>query len=136
MDAGSQWVTMSYTSAPLKPDLDGFARFWRVQLQADALEGHDRTMQLLYDFAPASYYQESGTWTAPQIVAFDRYPQVDAETLCGNQKAKAIQIVLTDAAPTGGGAVTGQGPSWASLSLQLGVKQGSRYPNLPSAQRR
>jgi hypothetical protein len=130
----AHWITMTYKTGPLQPDLDGFARFWRMQLQADSLEAHDLTMQLLYDGAPASYYQESTTWTSTSIATFDRFPQVDVEMLCGNQKAKRVQVVLTDATPTGGGATTGQGPSWASLTLELGIKPG-RYVNIPAAQR-
>ena len=134
LDAGSQWITMTYKSAPIRPDPGGFARFWRVQLEADSLETHDFTMQLLYDFAPASYYQESHTWTGPQAATFDRFPQIDVEMVPGNQKAKAIQVVFTDATPTGGGATTGQGPSWATIIVELGI-DGGRFPNIPGAQR-
>lgn len=134
MDAGSTWVTMKYQSAWLKASAAGFQRFWRTMLQADSLETHDFTMTLTFDYAAASYYNEAHTWTATQIAAFDRAPQVDVVMTPLNQKAKAIQVTLTDATPTGGGASTGQGPSWATISLELGVDKGL-YKNLPPAQR-
>jgi hypothetical protein len=132
-DAGT-WVTMTYQSAWLKRTLAGFARFWGVQLLADSLEAHDFTMTLTYDYAPSSYYNEAYTWTAPQIAAFDRTPQIQVHMTPGNQKAEVIQVTLNDAPPTGGGATTGQGPSWAALVLELGVKEGA-YRNIPPAQR-
>lgn len=134
------WVPMTYQSAWLKPELSmqgrsKFALFWRVQLEADQLDPHNFTMQLTYDYAPSSYYQESYTWTADKIAAFDRAPQEDIQLMCGNQKAKAIQVTLTDATPTGAALVTGQGPSWAQIILELGVESGKPFLNLPAAQR-
>lgn len=128
------WVTMSYRGALWKPTLAGFARFWGVQLVGDNLDPHDFTMTLTFDGAPSSYYNEPHTWTKAQIAAFDRAPQIHVWMIPGNQKAESIQVTLTDATPTGGGASTGQGPSWAGLVVELGVKEGL-YRNLPPAQR-
>lgn len=134
LDAGT-WVPMTYSSAWLKPSLSGFARFWRVQYIGDSFDPHNLTLTLTFDQAPASYYNEPTSWTAAQIGAFDRAPQEDFEVLVGNQKAKSIQITVTDAPPTGGPiAATGQGPNLAGFSLEIGV-DGTRYPNLPARQR-
>jgi hypothetical protein len=131
---GSHYVQMTYQSSWLKPQIGGFARFWNVQLRADSLESHDFSLTLTYDYAPSSYYSESHTWTRAQMAAFDRQPQINVQMTPGTQKAEAIQFTLVDATPTGGGAVTGQGPSWASVVLELGVKEGA-YRNIPPAQR-
>lgn len=132
-DAGT-WITAKYVSAWLKPAIAGFARFWGVEVLGDALDPADFTVQLTYDYAPSSYYQESHTWTAAQIATFDRAPQLNIHLTPGNQKAEAIQVTLTDATPTGATATTGQGASWSTLSLELGVKDGA-YRNIPPAQR-
>jgi hypothetical protein len=133
MDSGT-WVTAHYRGALWKASLGGFSRYWRLQLQADSLEGCDLTATLTFDGAPSTYYNEQDVWTSPQIAAFDRYPQVDVEMLVNNQKARSIQLDLVDGPPTGGGAVTGQGMSWAAVSLELGVKPGL-YRNIPDGQR-
>jgi len=133
LDAGA-YVSMTYQSAWLKPQMGGFARFWGMQLRGDSFEAHDFSMRLTYDYAPSSYYSEMHTWTAPQIAAFDRAPLVTVQMTPGNQKAEAIQVTLIDATPTGGGVVTGQGPNWASVVLELGVKDGA-YRNVPPNQR-
>jgi hypothetical protein len=107
-----------------------------VQLEADSLDAHNLVVSIGFDYAPSTFYQEIvPTWTAAQIAIFDRYPQEDVQVTPHNQKAKAIQISITDAAPTGGPtATTGQGPSLASLSLDFEVGDGL-YPNLPPRQR-
>lgn len=128
------WVTATFTSAWFKPALAGFARFWRAQLQSDQLDPAALTVSFQFDYAPASFYSESNTWTATQIAAFNRFPQVDIEHLVGNQKAKAIQVTLVDANP-GTGYSTGQGFQWSTLSLEVGVEQSGRYVNLPPGQR-
>lgn len=133
--AGStHWVTATFTSAWFKPALAGFARFWRVQIQSDRLDPAFLGMSFQFDYAPASVYTELNQWTATQIAAFDRTPQVDVEHLVGNQKAKAIQVTLQDAQPAEG-YTTGQGFQWATISLEVGVEQQGRYMNLPSGQR-
>ena len=134
LDAGSQWITMRYRGSLWKPSLGGFARMWRLQMQADSLEAHDYTVTLTFDGAPAAYYSESVTWTALQAAQFDRFPQLDTEMLIDNQKARSVQVEIFDATPAGGGVVTGQGASWAGLSLELGVKEGL-YRNIPAGQR-
>lgn len=134
LDAGGQWVTMRYRGSLWKPSLGGFARMWRLQMQADSLESHDYTVTLTFDGAPAPYYNESVTWTAVQAAQFDRFPQLDTEMLIDNQKARSVQVEIFDATPTGGGATTGQGASWAGFSLELGVKEGL-YKNIPAGQR-
>lgn len=128
------WVTATFTSAWFKPALAGFARFWRVQIQSDRLDPAFLGMSFQFDYAPASVYTELNQWTATQIAAFDRAPQVDVEHLVGNQKAKAIQVTLQDAQPAEG-YTTGQGFQWATISLEVGVEQQGRYMNLPSGQR-
>ena len=128
-----QWIPSTYQTGWIKPSMSGFARFWRVQLQADSLDPAQITMQLTFDYAPSSYYAESASWTDAQIALFDRAPQLDVQMVPGNQKAKSIQVTLTDAAPIGSFA-TGQGANWATISFELGV--GDRaYPNLPAGQK-
>jgi hypothetical protein len=90
---------------------------------------------LTFDGAPASVYNESWTFHASDVASYDRFPIVDTEMLVGNQKAKAVTIAYSDAPPTGGPvAVTGQGMSLASFTVELGV-DGTRYPNVPAGQR-
>jgi hypothetical protein len=129
-----RWVTATFTSAWFKPALSGFARFWRAQVQSDRLDPAQLTMSFQFDYAPSSYYTETNSWTDAQIAAFDRTPQVDVEHLVGNQKAKAIQVTLVDAQPIGG-YTTGQGFSWASISLEVGIDDQGRNQNLPPGQR-
>lgn len=132
-DAGT-WVTMTVASSWQKLAMSGVAQYWAVQLQSDSLDPSDLTVQLTFDYA-ASGYSESKTWTAGAQASFDRFPQVDVEMTPHNQTAKAIQVQLSDAAPTGGAAsTTGQGASWATLTIEIGPDEG-RYPNLPPAQR-
>lgn len=131
---GAHYVQMTYQSAWLKPQIGGFARFWGLSLRGDSFEAHDFSMTLTYDYAPSSYYNETHTWTKAQIATFDRFPLVTVSMIPGNQKAEAIQFTLVDATPTGGGATTGQGPNWAAVVLELGVKEGA-YRNLPPGQR-
>lgn len=130
----SRWITMSFTSAWFKPALAGFARFWRAQIQSDRLDPAQLTIAFQFDYANAAFYTESSSWTDAQIATFNRLPQVDVEHLVGNQKAKAIQVTLTDAQPVGSYS-TGQGFQWATISLELGVEDQGRYMNLPSGQR-
>lgn len=135
LDAGS-WVTATFSSAWLKPSLAGFARFWRVLLQSDALSPANLNVRLTFDYNPASSYSELGSWTAAQAGAFPQYPRVTVQLAPGNQKSEAIQVTLSDATPTGGpGVGSGAGYSWATLTLELGVKPG-RYQNVPVAQRK
>lgn len=129
-----RWITASYTSAWFKPALSGFARFWRAQIQCDQFDAAQLIMSYQFDYAPASYYHETNVFTDTQIAAFDRFPQVDVEHLVGNQKAKAIQVTLVDAAPVGG-YTTGQGFQWATITLEVGIEDGGRYANLPPGQR-
>lgn len=130
----THWITATFTSAWFKPSLSGFARFWRAQVQGDRLDPAQLTIGFQFDYAAASYYTETNSWTDAAIATFDRIPQVDVEHLVGNQKAKAIQVTLTDAQPVGS-YTTGQGFSWASLSLEVGIDDQGRNQNLPSAQR-
>jgi hypothetical protein len=129
-----RWVTATFTSAWFKPALSGFARFWRAQVQSDRLDPAQLTLSFQFDYAPANYYTETNTWTDAQIAAFDRIPQVDVEHIVGNQKSKAIQVTLVDAAPVGS-YTTGQGFSWSTLSLEVGVEDQGRNQNLPARQR-
>jgi hypothetical protein len=133
LDAG-HWIVSHYRGALWKPSIGGFSRFWRMQLQSDSLEACDFTAVLTFDGASFNYYSEQDTWTAPAIAGFDRFPQVDVEMLINNQKARSVQLDIFDAPPTGGGTVTGQGMSWSTVSLELGVKPGL-YRNIPDAQR-
>jgi hypothetical protein len=130
----THWVTATFTSAWFKPSLSGFARFWRAQVQGDRLDPAQLSVGFQFDYAPSSYYTETNSWTDAAIAAFDRIPQVDIEHLVGNQKAKAIQVTLTDTQPIGG-YTTGQGFSWASISLEVGVDDQGRNQNLPPGQR-
>ncbi len=129
------WITMSYTSAWLKPSKAGFARFWRVAMSADSLDPAIFTWGLNFDYAPSSVYTESvpsGAYAA--VTAFDRFPQVDVDKTPNNQKAKAIQVYFSDAPPTPSGFTTGQGLSLNGFQLDIGVKEGP-YQNLPQGQR-
>jgi hypothetical protein len=130
----TRWITASFTSAWFKPALSGFARFWRAQIQSSRLDPAQLSVSFQFDYAGASYYTETNSWTDTQIATFDRIPQVDIEHLVGNQKAKAIQVTLTDTQPIGG-YTTGQGFSWASISLEVGVDDQGRNQNLPPGQR-
>lgn len=130
----AHWVTATFTSAWFKPALSGFARFWRVQIQGDMLDKAQLSTSYQFDYAPASNYSETNTVTDNDMLAFNRYPQVDIEHLVGNQKSKAIQVTLVDAAPLGGFS-TGQGLSWATISIECGIDDGGRFQNLPAGQR-
>lgn len=134
VDGTRRWITATFQSAWFKPALSGFARFWRAQVQSDSISPASLSVTYTFDYAPSSYYSESNSWTDAQIAAFDRAPQVDIEHLVGNQKAKAIQVTLVDGPPAGG-YITGQGFSWSTLTLEVGVEQSGRYVNLPSGQR-
>lgn len=130
-DAGT-WVTMTYTSALLTPNEGGFTRFWRAFLEGDSLEVANLSIVCTFDGAPSSYYSEPSSWTAANVTAFDRYPQVDVEHIVGNQKAKSIQVSISDAQPLS--FTTGQGFSFARIVLEMGIKEGA-YRNIPAAQR-
>jgi len=133
-DAG-HWISMTYASAWLKPTEGGFARFWRVLCEGDSLDPASLTVTLTFDGAPSSYYSESSAWAyAGAISAFDRFPQVDVQMTPGNQKAKSIQVTMSDAPPSPPSFTTGQGFSFGAIVLDLGVKDGT-YRNVPPAQR-
>jgi hypothetical protein len=139
-DAG-QWVQMTVQTALIKAAISQATRFWRVQLVGDSVDPYNFTMTLTFDGAGTGFYSEtlngkSPSFTAQDIAGFSRYPQVDVEMLVGNQLAKSLQITLTDAPPTGGpAATTGAGPSWADLSIELGVDGTKRWPNIPGGAR-
>lgn len=134
-EANTRWITASFTSAWFKPALAGFSRFWRAQLQGDRFDPAALTISFQFDYALSSYYTETNAWTDAAIAVFDRTPQVDIEHLVGNQKAKAIQVTLTDGPPTSVGYTIGRGFSWATISLEVGIEEQGRYVNLPAGQR-
>lgn len=133
-DAGT-WITMQFSTSWQKLAYSGIQQVWAVQVQSDSLDPSDLTVQLTYDYAPSSYYNETRIFSASAQATMDRFPQVDVEMMPLLQKAKAIQIQLTDGPPTGGPtATTGQGPNWATVTLEIGQDDG-RYPNLGPGQR-
>lgn len=131
----AQWITSTFQSAWFKPSLAGFARFWRVQIQSDFRgDGGGLTLNVQFDYAPAVNYTEGNSWTSTAIQAFNRFPQVDVEHLVGNQKAKALQVTLVDSPPDVF-SPSARGFNWATISIEVGVDDGSRYQNLPAGQR-
>jgi hypothetical protein len=133
MADGGVFVGMTYASAWLKPALDGFARFWRVLVQGQRVDSANLSVTLTFDYS--STYHEIGSWTASQVLSFPLLPLVDLELVPGNQKARAIQVTITDAPPTGGSSFAGAGYTWSALTIEAGVKDG-RYQNVPTGQRK
>ena len=134
-DAGA-WIYQIYDTTDLRTSFSGSTRFWRIQIQGDALDPSNLTVTLVYDGVPIATapYKEVVMWTAAQIAAFDRYPQTDYEVVPANQRAKSMKIRLADGPPTGVSMVTGQGPSWAGFTVELGV-DGRRYEGIGQGQR-
>lgn len=134
-DAGT-FVPMTFASSWLKPAMNGFARFWRVLFQGDVLDSaFNFNMSLNFDYSTA-YTESPPTITAASIAAFPFLPVFDLQMVPGNQKARAIRVVVSDSAPTGGPTInSGAGLSFASITLEMGVKEG-RYQNIPIAQRK
>lgn len=130
-DAGT-WITAKVQTAWQKVALDGALQIGEVQLQADTLDPADLTLTLTFDYSPT--YTETNTWAASAIATFDRAPQVDVSFKPRGSKVKSVQLTLQDAPPTGATATTGQGFSWATMTVEAEQDEGA-YPNLPAAQR-
>jgi hypothetical protein len=109
-----KWVTGQVVGAWTKPTLSGFARFWRVQVSSDVLEPAQINMSLAFDFSGT--YTESNSWYGYNIVNFDRYPVCDVQMVPGNQKAKAIQVTLSDAPTIVPGLFHGTSPPAVSVT--------------------
>src|SRR5678815_141814 len=124
------WVTFSLETAWLKVgDLQGWVRAWAVQTPADRLTPHDVTISAASDYSGS--YTQSKTWTDDKIAAM---PLEQMRMQITKQKCQAIRFAITDATPTGGGAVgTGQGFSLAGLLLEAAVLRKAK--RLPAAQR-
>lgn len=139
-DGGSSaanWVTFSITTAWVAAaGIEGLQRVKRVALNADRYTSHNVTIAIATDYNPSTKLPTgwAATWTS-DIVDAAATPE-ELRLVVPRQKCHALQVVVTDAFPTGSEAVvgTGRGMSLSGLALRVAVKDGVGN-RIPAAQR-
>jgi hypothetical protein len=113
------WVTLTIASAWARGSgIQGWARFRQVNLIAEEKDKHDITIAVGFDGAAA--FEESHTFTQSDRIGWDT-PLLMAEYQIGHQKAGSVRVKVSDSAPTGFSATTGQGPLLIGLQLEVGA---------------
>lgn len=135
LDAGVTWVPQSATGAWfMAGGVENWARWRWVYFLGEYATDHDLTVSLAYDYMPTP--QKSYTWTSDLVDGSLVLGTMERAPLHVNiQKAKSIQITVSDAAPTGAGATigTGEGVHFLSLDLEYGVLPGKLSRKRPTA---
>lgn len=129
-DGVSHWVTMSLTTAHVKlgGSLQSFAQLVRVQGYGRWLDPADTLVTLTYDYGRSSQGPKTYTYanlhgSNAEAAVWRQGPQASS-SMCS-----AVQVTISDAAPTGGSATTGQGVLWLGVAFDA-VPLGILNPNL------
>lgn len=116
---GTSWIPLTVASAWVKASgIIGWGRFRYVTVVADKRDAHDLTVSIATDYASAA--TQTHTFTADEMALWTTPLQV-ARVQVGQQKASAIKVTVSDAAPTRMAYSTGQGPILVGLQLEVGV---------------
>lgn len=123
------FVSTSAVLANVKPGgLQGWAILGQVQGYADWADPADIIMSLTFDYGNATQGPKTFTYgilhpANPNAAKWSMAPQG------GNIAASAVQVSFSDAAPTGGNVMTGQGVRWLGFAFDVNPI-GGRNPEL------
>jgi hypothetical protein len=124
----NSWVSSSLQLAYFKPGgLQGWASLEFIQGLATTLDYFDIVMRLVYNYGSAV---ETRTFTAASLFVNNNVMSQWRFSPSGaNQQIQSVSVLLSDAAPTGKAAVSGQGPRWLGLAFKFSTL-GGVYDNL------
>jgi hypothetical protein len=115
-DAGT-WITLQVeTSWYQMGGLQGFQRAFTVMFLGERYTSHDLLLETAYDYAAT--YADTKLWRSDKL---DTLPLEQVEQGIRQPKHTAIKFRITDATPTGQGAVVGTGRSLSLSGLLLEV---------------
>jgi len=123
LDAGAYYVPMTLetswisSSGPLS-----FSSFRQMTLHGTSNTAHDLTISVGFD-SDTSYPQVANFNSLSAVTAVgDEVAQI---TIGTRRKCQVIRFRISDATPTGGGAVgIGKGPSFDAFGVEVGIKTG------------
>lgn len=118
-DGDGAWVTMTVELANVKlGGLQGYQRTQRVWLLGEKYTAHDLLIELAHD------YSATFTQLVPIVSSrIDATPLEQQRVVVGRQKGQSIRVRVSDAEPTGVGAVLGLGRGFAlqGIAFRIGV---------------
>lgn len=137
LDGGTTWVPITIETAWYNAGGPvAYQSVRRFTLSGISASNHDLAIAVGFN-GEATYSQAPVTWVAGSPVTAIG-PALDAGVTIGTRrKCQAIRFKVTDATPTNPGTYpvgTGQGPSFTSMGLEVGVVPGSTR-KLPATQR-
>jgi hypothetical protein len=114
LDSGA-WVTMSVELAEVHPaGLQGWLGFKKWTLLNEKFTDHDISLTFIRDYDTAPF--ETKTWISNALPIDEQFSH--NATI---HRAQSMRMKITDAAPTGGGAVTGTGRGSSFIGLAVEV---------------
>lgn len=114
LDSGA-WVTMAVELAEVHPaGLQGWLGFKKWTLLNERFTDHDVSLTFTRDYDTAPF--ETKTWVSNTLPTDEQFSY--NATI---HRAQSMRMKITDAAPTGGGAVTGTGRGAAFIGLAVEV---------------
>lgn len=124
------WVTLSLETSWLKvAGLQGWQRAWSMSLLGERFTPHDLVIEVGNDYSDT--YHQTKTWSDEDI---EDMPLEQIRTAMVRQKCQALRYRISDATPTGGGAVgTGRGLSFTGIAIEAAILRKTK--RLGAAQR-
>lgn len=121
LDPGSSWIPITIATGWFElAGKQGSERVQRVLLLAQAASPHGISIVTARDYS-ATWDTDAGTWTDAQIAAMPSEQVRHTPTV---QKAMAVSVKITDAAPTTIAVGTGAGPTLLALSIRGRPRRG------------
>lgn len=134
---GGAYVPMEFETAWVKAEgIEGFARFGRLQLTWQALDPHQFSLYVAFDYRSTYYPMGTVTWAMMQAM-----PGYASGGMCAalfdpmRRRAQAIRFKLVDAADAATAPVTGQGSVLISMGLEVSAYTNRKLNRLTAAQR-
>ena len=122
-DADSVQYKMSIKTAWLQAaQQSGWQRVYRATALCENKAPMDLKVTVANDFDVAT--SQVATWTDAVIATFPEPPRMQPMVHIKRQKCQALQLEISDDAPTSGAPTSGEGFTIAGLSLEVGVKRG------------
>ena len=129
LDAGTTWVTLKFRTSYMKPgSIQGYQRIWHTGVLGERKSAAGLAVVLKFNYGEATQttasFSESATNVTPMQVDVGAYTR---------PRCSAVQVEVYDTAPAVYG--TGQGITFQSVVLDLGVFQGKKNRSFLLAQK-
>lgn len=128
LDNGATWVSMQWAIHSIgSGGLLGYQRVRRAYILGDRVTDTDLTLE--FDFDDKGTYAQKEFWKSDDLANLMDGANIGARVGCqngANPRCRAFAVRMTDAAPTGVGAVvgTGKGCTFSAIGMEIVPKPG------------